>query len=141
MTNAIAIITAIHLAALSQMESGDRDAAVGSSGEITRYQIMPREARREICAQGLTEVLPADWSLNPDMSARIARGLWLKRVETFQYAHRRNPTTQELYLLWHRPGRVLNPHPRELERAQRFENLVQEAMKTNQSENLCPKHP
>jgi len=31
----------------------------------------------------------------------------------------------ELYLCWHRPGRVLNPRPKELERAQRFANLVE----------------
>jgi hypothetical protein len=33
------------------------------------------------------------------------------------------PTDQELYLLWHRPARVLRPKPAERERAERFENL------------------
>jgi len=120
-------ITAIHLAALSQIESGDRDGVAGRDGEITRYQILPSEAARELRENLLIKskhVTIAGLQRDSGMARVCAAGIWEKRVETFKLAYRREPTLQELYLCWHRPGRVLNPRPAELERAKRFTNLV-----------------
>ena len=120
-------ILAIHLAALSQVESGDRDGAVGASGEVSRYQITPQEWRRAVhlarAASGghWAEITPAD-----SLAARIiAFDIWSNRLELFRTEQNRWPSVQELYLIWHRPGRVLHPTAAERERAQRFSNLVE----------------
>ena len=63
MTNMFSIITAIHLAALSQVESRDRDDAVGAAGEVSRYQIMPLTIEKEA-------------ALNPAGRGIIFRGKW-----------------------------------------------------------------
>lgn len=127
MTNAFAsIITAVHLAALGQIESGAHDAAVGRAGEVSRFQIMPAVAAKEIRDRNPAGGrLPAYWQLRPDLAAEVARGIWEKRVATFRLVYRRDPSPVEIYLCWHRPGRVLNPRPRELERATRFADLLQ----------------
>ena len=118
MSTMAAFITAIHLAALSQIESGDRDTAVGRFGEVSRYQVSPSLWLH--CTQragGIT--LPTD-----EKAARIvAYDIWESRVSAFRMKHHRNPTVQETYLLWHRPSRVMNPRAAERERAQRFENI------------------
>ena len=129
------IITLIHLSALSQIESGDRDAAVGPDGEVTRYQVLPAAARREVrenaeCRRRNAEFKKRGWERDPELSRLIARGIWEKRAATFRVAHRRPPTLPELYLLWHRPRRVLAPLRRELERATRFQNMVEALTKT-----------
>ena len=127
MTNIISIITAIHLAALSQIESGDNDKAIGKNGEVTRYQVAPKVWRAELAARTSPITDPA----NPKLALIVAFGIWDRRAETFRLEHRRKPTLQELYLLWHRPARVLNPKPRERERAQRFENLMIELQRNS----------
>jgi hypothetical protein len=121
MTNMLAsLITAIHLAALSQIESGDNDRAIGKQGEVTRYQIAPEVWRQILYTQHRMGTSPRD-----EKQARaVAKAIWSCRVSVFQMDHHRQPTLPELYLLWHRPARVLNPKPRERERAERFENLV-----------------
>ncbi len=110
-------------AALSMIEIGDRDNAHGPDGEVTRFQISPAvlaefgirksEVRTEGGALAAAERI---------MEARVAR---------FAAEHHRPPTPFEWYLLWHRPAVVLadghrHPMARELERAQRFANLVQD---------------
>ena len=127
MTNMIfTFVTAVHLAALSQIESGDRDRVVGKDGEITRYQVLPVEARAEIKENILLRgrTFSKGWERDPKVARTITAGIWEHRVEVFRLAYRRDPTRAELYLCWHRPSRVLNPRPAEAERAQRFANLV-----------------
>lgn len=127
MSQLLSIITAVHLAALSQIESGDNDAAVGQAGEISRFQMLPKVALKEIQEnvdlRGKT--YHAGWPLDGRLTERIARGIWEKRVSVFCLVYRRQPTPAELYLCWHRPGRVLNPTKRERELAGRFANLFQ----------------
>lgn len=130
----LSIITAVHLAALSQMESADNDQAVGRNGEVSRYQIMPVLWRKEEVGMMNDEGpkakagrfafagSPAD----PALAARVASEIWQNRVDVFRLAYRREPNLRELYLCWHRPARVLNPRARERARAVRFENLVNE---------------
>lgn len=119
----ISLITAAHLAALSQIESGDRDAARGKAGETSRYQFLPALAKREISENAALRgrTFAADWEEDDRITRQIALGLWQKRVDTFRVVYHREPNLEELYLCWHRPARVLNPRPHEAERARRFE--------------------
>ena len=57
---------------------------------------------------------------DPALARRLAAGIWEDRAATFRVAYRRSPNLRELYLCWHRPGRVLAPKRRELARAERF---------------------
>ena len=79
MTNMIFnFITALHLAVLSQVESGDNDAAVGPDGEITRYQVLPSEARKEIHENILLRgsTFANGWERDPKVARIIAAGIW-----------------------------------------------------------------
>lgn len=129
MTNAIStFITAIHLAALSQIESNDNDLAVGRNGEVSRYQISRGiwDSHARIRRHGRYVVLDP----REESTARIvAMYLWNDRVTWFEGEEKRAPTMTELYGLWHRPSRAGQLRPRELERAQRFANLVEEMEK------------
>lgn len=121
MTNVL--ITAAHLAALSMIESGNRDHAVGQAGEVTRYQIRPQEWRKAWADIGRPWLAK---NTADESGARIvAWHLLQKRANQFAREHRRAPDARELYLLWHRPARVLTPLPHEAERAGRFANLVE----------------
>ncbi len=139
MTNLVSMITAIHLAALSQIESGDRDDAVGPQGEVSRFQILPKiwngesgigsgvsgsNHRPKTQAPG-SRPNPQD----PAAAAAVARRIWDRRAAVFCLAYGRPPTLRELYLCWHRPGRVLLPYPAEADRAERFANIFQDLQK------------
>ena len=110
--------------ALSQIESGDNDFAVGKDGERGRYQ------ESELVWHEMYS--PRWWSrfpqqiTNSDYSLIAAKQVMLKRTQHFIATHHREPTDFEWYLLWHRPARVLNPKPVEAARAQRFANLVKQ---------------
>ncbi len=106
-----AIVNAIFLAALSQIESGDNDQAIGKAGEVSRWQCR---------AQFYAGKHPSD----PDEARPLVFKLLESRCEKFAAANHRNPTPVEIELLWNRPAHVLHPSNRELERARRFENLV-----------------
>ena len=110
------LITAIHLSCLGQIESGNIDIAIGGAGEVSRYQIMP-----EVWHNAST--YPIRYATDPTVSKDVALIIWRGRVNAFCKAQGRSPTLQELYLLWHRPSRAMNPKPFEEERAQRFANL------------------
>lgn len=115
------------MAALSAVESGDRDGAIGRNGELSRYQMMPAAARHEWRAwtpAHAGKALPAGWARDPALARRLAAGIWEDRAATFRVVYRRSPNLRELYLCWHRPGRVLAPKRRELARAERFANVV-----------------
>ncbi len=126
MTNLVSIIAAMHLAALAQIESGVDDAAVGSHGEVSRYQFMPAlafaagEKYRE-----LRDVrFDLGWERDDKITRRIALVLWRNHLINFQMRHQRSPTPVELYLLWHRPARVMEATPAEMELALRFAHLA-----------------
>jgi hypothetical protein len=102
--------------ALSMIESGDRDNAHGPDGEVTRFQISP-ETLREF------GIRRADLRTEAGALA-VAKRIMEVRAARFAAEYHRPPTAGEWYLLWHRPGRVNHPTARELERAQRFANLV-----------------
>jgi hypothetical protein len=99
-------------AALSMIESGNNDRAVGSVGEISRYQIRP-------------ELWPGGNPQNPQQALNAALKTMSPRLDRFERIHKRQPTDFEFYVLWNAPWSVDHPTTVVRERAQRFANLVQ----------------
>jgi hypothetical protein len=98
--------------ALSMLESGDNDRAVGPGGEVSRFQI-----QRVLWPGG-----------NPSDSKdalSAAREVMQPRLAEFQKAHGRAPTDFEFYVLWNAPMQLNHPSKAVSERAKRFANLVQ----------------
>lgn len=120
MTNLVSIITAIHLAALSQIESGDNDRAIGPNGEVSRYQIKPSVWAAELSGRTFSQRHPE----NQKIAAAVALEIWQRRVNRFMAQYDAPPTPRIMYLLWHRPAHVFTATARERERATRFANLV-----------------
>ncbi len=102
--------------ALSQIESGDNDHAVGPVGEISRYQIKP-ELWRHYAATN------TDWT-NPAKALAVARKAMQARCAAFERTMHRPPTDTEFYILWNAPGQIDRPGKVVLARAERFRNLV-----------------
>ena len=115
-------------AALSQLESGDNDRAVGRMGEISRYQILP-----DVWAAFAPD--NADWE-NPKDALAVAKQAMKKRCADFQQTHHRPPTDFEFYVLWNAPAQIERPGTVVTERAKRFCNLLRKnedlAAKPNQ---------
>jgi hypothetical protein len=98
--------------ALSMIESGNNDRAIGLVGEVSRYQIRP-------------ELWPGGNPLNPQQALDAAQKTMSPRLDRFQRKHKRQPTDFEFYVLWNAPWAVDHPTATVRERAQRFANLVQ----------------
>ena len=103
--------------ALSQIESGDNDFAVGQAGEISRYQI-----RRELWRR-LTH-LPLSQATNSVVAFNVAKAIALARSENFRQQYNRPPTDLEFYILWNAPGEIDHPSHRVRSRAELYANLV-----------------
>src|SRR5208282_4520019 len=99
-------------AALSMIESGDNDRAVGPGGEISRFQIRP-------------ELWPGGDPQNTQIALAAAQQIMLPRIEQFRRSHQRLPTDFEFYVLWNAPWQVDHPSNAVTERARRFSNLIQ----------------
>ena len=110
------------LEALSLIESGNNDAAVGSLGEVSRYQIRPYIWREYSASRS--------WR-DSRVSAQVAENHLKSLEETFVRRAGRAPTDFDSYVLWNAgpayyakvgfsPARV---HPVIRERAQRYVNL------------------
>ena len=97
--------------ALSMIESGNNDAAVGSLGEISRYQIRPK-------------LWPGGNPHNPRLALSVAQKIMQARVEKFSHTHNRGPSDFEFYVLWNAPQEVNHPCRAVARRAERFANLV-----------------
>jgi len=98
-------------AALSMVESGDDDRAVGPGGEISRFQIRP-------------ELWPGGDPQNTQLALTAAQKIMLPRIEQFKKTHQRAPTDFEFYVLWNAPWEVDHPSAAVTERARRFSNLI-----------------
>ncbi len=98
-------------AALSMIESGDNDAAVGSLGEISRFQIRPW-------------LWPGGNPHNPNLALNVARRIMRARLAQFEHTHNRAPSNFEFYVLWNAPQEVNHPCRAVAKRAERFANLV-----------------
>ena len=110
------------MAALSLIESGDNDRAVGRAGEVSRYQIMPFVWR-------------AYGGGNPRNAAeakRVATRIMGDRIAKFQAKHNRPPTMVEVYALWRSPARAmqLKLSAAVKDCGQRFSNLVKESLES-----------
>jgi len=98
--------------ALSMIESGNNDRAIGSVGEVSRFQIRP-------------ELWPGGNPQNPQQALTAAQITMTPRLNRFERIHKRQPTDFEFYVLWNAPWVVDHPTAVVKERAQRFVNLVQ----------------
>lgn len=105
------------LAALSMIETGDNDRAVGRAGEISRYQILKREWRSVTNSTRYTD---------PATARAVTRQLLAAREARFRLLYRRAPTAFEIYALWNAPGQVFKGRlsPVVTGRSHRYANLV-----------------
>jgi len=102
--------------ALSQIESGDNDRAVGRAGEISRYQMLPEIWERFAPKE-------AKWE-NPKEALVVAKEAMRDRCDEFERSFHRPPTDFEFYVLWNAPAQVQRPGSAVTERAKRFCNLI-----------------
>ncbi len=93
------------------IESGDDDRAVGSGGEVSRFQIRP-------------ELWPGGNTRDARNALAAAREVMKPRLEAFEKSHGRPATDFEFYVLWNAPWEVDHPSKAVSERARRFSNLV-----------------
>jgi len=105
-------------AALSLIESGNNDAAVGRAGEVTRFQIKPMLWEQFCPSDELAD------RTNPLLALRVARAIMSLRCADFERQLHRPPTDFEYYVLWNAPAQVQKPARVVAERARRFCNLV-----------------
>jgi hypothetical protein len=112
------------LDALGMIESGNNDAAVGTYGEVSRFQIKPHIWREYSSSRSWRDVR---------VSATVANDYLGDLEDTFRKRARREPTDFDLYVLWNAgpsyyakvgfsSARV---HPVIRERAERYVNLRQ----------------
>jgi hypothetical protein len=99
-------------AALSMIESGDDDAAIGPGGEISRFQIR-------------SKLWPGGDPENAQIALAVAQKIMRPRLLQFQQSHKRDATDFEFYILWNAPWQADHPSAVVTERARRFANLVQ----------------
>src|SRR5690349_12183147 len=88
---ACAMVSSAHAmdrwSALSMLESGNDDEAIGTHGEVSRYQIRPY-------------LWPGGNPLNAHAALKVAQNIMQQRVAKFEASHHRAPTDFEFYVLW-----------------------------------------
>ncbi len=112
------------LEALSQIETGNDDRAVGGAGEVSRYQIKPWIWRQYSDSEAYA---------NRRVSTHVAKQHLEGLEEIFRKRARREPTDFDLYVLWNAGPTYYNRigfaksrvHPVIRERARRYANLRQ----------------
>jgi len=100
--------------ALSMIESGDNDHAIGQRGEVSRYQILPA-------------LWPGGNPQNEQEALSAARAIMGVRLARFEKIHRRPANDFEFYILWNAPWEADHPSRAVSERARRFANLAESA--------------
>lgn len=113
------------LSALSMLETGNDDHAVGSAGEISRFQVKKAEWR--------TVTNSANYS-DYETARKVMTQLMDKRLHAFEEHFGRKPTDFEFYALWNAPAQALTGHFSRTvtERCQRFANLCERDRKLTQ---------
>lgn len=114
------LITAAHLWALGELESGNNDHKIGPRKEVTRYQITPKLWNKSTTHWGEHPPSPSCYSC----ASAIAAGIWRTRQHAFESSHGRQPTDFELAILWHCPARMSKTTKSDRDYATRFVNLV-----------------
>jgi hypothetical protein len=84
--------------ALSMLETGDNDRAVGSAGEISRYQVRKLEWRSVTNSANYTD---------SETAKRVMLKIMDKRIQAFKAHFGRNPTDYEFYALWNAPSQAM----------------------------------
>lgn len=125
------------LEAISLIESGANDSAVGDAGEVSRYQILPKVWRQYTQSHEYR---------NSGLSFQIARRHLDNLMGSFQRATGRSPADFELYVLWNagldyyrkRGFQAQRVHHIIRERAERFVNLKHylDTMRSTQQASL-----
>ena len=106
------------LSALSMLETGNDDRAVGSAGEISRFQVKKAEWR--------SVTNSANYS-DSETARKVMIQLMDKRIHAFTEHFGRQPTDFEFYALWNAPSQALSGHVsrKVAERCSRFANLCE----------------
>jgi hypothetical protein len=119
-TNVQAITNGAHnrWEALSMIESGNNDAAIGQAGEVSRFQIKPALWEKFSAAD------PARSRTNPQAALRVAQAIMRIRCAQFERHYHRQPNDFEYYVLWNAPSQIHRPSRTVAERASRFSNLM-----------------
>lgn len=104
-------------AALSMLESGNNDAAIGRAGEISRFQIKPALWYE-------FGDYPLAARTNSQAALAVARAIMLDRCMHFRRRYHRDPTNFEYYVLWNAPAQIGRPARAVTERAIRFCQLT-----------------
>ena len=112
--------------ALSMLETGNNDYAIGRCGEISRYQIR-------------AQLWPGGDPQNARAALTVAQRIMRARLGQFEQTHGRLPTDFEFYVLWNAPAEVDHPVPCVVERARRFVNLVRRDEQQIQAANFIRK--
>jgi hypothetical protein len=98
-------------AALSMIESGDDNSAIGPGGEISCFQIQ-------------LQLWPGGDPHDRQLALAVAQEVMRPRLSKFKQSHKRDVTAFEFYVLWNAPQQINHPSTVVTERARRFENLV-----------------
>jgi hypothetical protein len=98
--------------ALSMIESGDDNSAIGPGGEISCFQIQ-------------RELWPGGDPQNRQLALAVAQEVMRPRLTKFRQSHKRDVTAFEFYVLWNAPQQITHPSAVVSERARRFSNLVE----------------
>ena len=103
-------------AALSMLETGDNDQAVGSAGEISRFQVMKVEWQSVTNSANYCDC---------ETARAVMVKIMNKRVNAFQSHFGRSPTDFEFYALWNAPSQAMEGRitSKVAARCQRFANL------------------
>jgi hypothetical protein len=113
------------LSALSMLETGNDDQAVGSAGEISRFQVKKAEWK--------TVTNSANYS-DSETARKVMIQLMDKRIHAFQEHFGRQPSDFEFYALWNAPSQALNGRISRTvaSRCERFANLCERDRKLMQ---------
>lgn len=103
-------------AALSMLETGDNDQAIGTAGEISRFQVMKVEWQSVTNSANYCDC---------ETARAVMVKIMNKRVSAFQSHFGRVPTDFEFYGLWNAPSQVMEGRVTRTvaARCQRFANL------------------
>ena len=104
--------------ALSLLESGNNDNAIGRAGEVSRFQIKP------VLWEKYGRPYPVSARTNPQAALRAARAIMDARVGQFERHYHRPPTDFEYYVLWNAPAQLGKPSRAVSARANRYCNLL-----------------
>lgn len=117
------------MAALSMLETGDRDYVVGGAGEISRYQIRKSEWHSVTNSTRYTD---------PATASAVTVQLIERRVENFRATYHRSPTNFEFYGLWNAPSQVLEGRMSRTvaERCRRYSNLCDKPVRPSVSTGM-----